>query len=963
MDAARVRHWQETWARAGIATGQRVPSRGKFYALNAYPGPSGFLHVGHLRGYLYTDALHRYHRMLGESVLFPFGIHASGLPAVTFAQRIQNRDPAVVQQLDEAGVSASEREQLADPEAAARFLGENYRAVLRSIGVLFDETTYLTTVDEDYRAFIRWQFRALERARALVRGTYTASVCPVCGPVAVDPSETDLSSGGDAEILRFSTVPFRLEDGRVLLAATLRPETVYGVTNIWLAPGENLVVWHQGERSFLVARPGGERLVDQHGGHLGHEVPASELVGREVEVPLRGTKVPILESRLVDPSVGTGVVMSVPAHAPADAAAIRGLAESVRRSLGEPPVLVEIPTHVKLTASESELQAGSGTPAERALQVAGVTDLGDTEALDQATERLYRLEFVRGLMTVPPLAGIPVREARLRVAETLAQEGPTFELQEFSKPVICRNGHVVVIRKVPDQWFLAYGDPEWKARTRESLVRLVTWPADYARELPSILDWFSDRPCTRKGRWLGTPFPLDPEWIIEPIADSTFYMAYFVVRRFVSTRRLTTSQLTDAFFDYVFRGEGAGEPTVERALLDEVRDEFLYWYPLDFNLGGKEHKRVHFPVFLYTHARLLPADLQPRGIYVNGWITGRGGEKVSKKDVSSKGGRIPPIGLALETWGPDALRLFYAIAASPSQDIVWDPGLVDSATGRLSDVERLVREALQGDSSGPPELDAWLASAMHRAVRDVRAAYDATDLRGAAEITYVGIPALLRRYYARGGTPCGATAEVARGWIRLLAPLTPHLAEELGAGKFPGLVAVERFPKVDEFPRSEAADAHEAFLDRVEEDLRAVLRPAQERGEPAVEEAVFYIAEPWKATVERWVREVVDHGESPNVRDVMARALSEPTVAAHRAEVAKYVQRIAALVRSEPPASGPVVDEEAALRGAEGYLVRRLGFGSVRVVRESEAEEFDPLGRRDRARPGRPAFYLRRGPG
>jgi leucyl-tRNA synthetase len=959
MEATRARHWQEAWSRAGIATGQRVPSRGKFYAVNAYPGPSGFLHVGTVRGLLYTDALHRYHRMLGESVLFPFGIHASGLPAVTFAQRVQNRDPVILQQLEDGGVPPTEWSRLEDPEYVVRFLGESYRSVLRSVGVLFDETTFLTTIDNDYRAFIRWQFRALERSKVLVRGTYTAAVCPVCGPVAVDPSETDLSAGGDAELLRFSTVPFRLDDGRILLAATLRPETVYGVTNLWLAPGETLVVWHEGDHAFLVARPGAERLVEQHGGHLGHEVPASDLVGREVEVPFRKTKVPILESALVAPAVGTGVVMSVPAHAPADEAALRGLPESVRSTLGAPPVLLEIPSRVTLTASETELTAGSGTPAERALRATGAAGLVDTAALEEATERLYRLEFARGQMTVPELAGVPVREARTRVVELLGKDWPTFELQEFSKPVICRNGHTVIIRKVPDQWFLAYSDPDWKERTREAASHLVTWPPDYARELSGILDWFSDRPCTRKGRWLGTPFPLDPEWIIEPIADSTFYMAYFVVRRFVSTGRLTLPQLTEAFFDFVFLGEGPGEPTVDRKLLEEVRAEFLYWYPIDFNIGGKEHKRVHFPVFLYTHARLLPPELQPRGIYINGWITGPSGGKVSKKEVSSKGGRIPPIGTALETWGADALRLFYAIAASPSQDLTWDPTLVDSAVGRLAEVERLIRESA-GDSAGPPELDAWLFSAMHRAVAAVRSAYDATDLRAAAEVTYVGIPALLRRYYARGGVPGEATARVARAWVRMLAPLTPHLAEELGEGKFAGLVAVERFPGVDEFSRSEVADAHEAFLDRVEEDLRAVLRPAEERGEPPVEEAVFYVAEPWKEIVERWLRETVERGEEPNVRDVMARAASDPAVAAHRAEVAKYVQRVGHLVRGETPSTGPRVEEEAALRGAEAYFVRRLGFASVKVVRESEASAIDPLGRRDRARPGRPAFYLRR---
>jgi leucyl-tRNA synthetase len=247
-------------------------------------------------------------------------------------------------------------------------------------------------------------------------------------------------------------------------------------------------------------------------------------------------------------------------------------------------------------------------------------------------------------------------------------------------------------------------------------------------------------------------------------------------------------------------------------------------------------------------------------------------------------------------------------------------------------------------------------------VSTVRAAYRTTDLRAIAETTYVGIPALLRRYYARGGVPGEATARLAGAWVRLLSPLTPHLAEELGDGKFAGLVAVERFPDPEEFPRSELAEAHEAFLDRVEEDLRAVLRPAEERGERPVAEAVFFVAEPWKETVEHWLREAVDRGEEPNLREIMARAGSDPVVAAHRAEVAKYVPRVAPLLRGEPPSAGPRVDEMAALRGAEAYFGRRLGFPSVRVVRESEAGDLDPMGRRERARPGRPAFYLRRSP-
>jgi len=956
MDGARFRHWQDAWARAGIATGQRVPGGGKFYALIAYPGTSGFLHVGHLRAYAYADALHRYHRMLGEAVLFPFGIHASGLPPVAWAQKVKDRDPTTVQQLIDEHVDLEEWTRLEDPEHAARFLGASYRKVLRSIGALVDESTYLTTVDDDYRAFIRWQFRVLRESGALVQGTYFASVCPVCGPVAVDPSETDLSSGGTAEVLRYTTVPFRLEDGRVLLAATLRPETVYGVTNLWLGPSETLVVWHHGSEAYLVAPSGAARLVEQHGGHLGHEVLASELLGRLVAVPLREVRVPIVASSLVVPEVGTGVVMSVPAHAPADAAAIADLPADERSRLGTPPVVLEIPTDTSLTPSETELMAGEGTPADRALRATRAKGLLDPEALTAATERLYRLEFVRGRMTTPSLAGIPVREARERVAEELARTGTSFGLQEFSEPVVCRNGHEVVIRRVPDQWFLRYSDPAWKEATRASLTRLTTWPPEYGQELSGILDWFADRPCTRRGKWLGTPLPFDPSWVVEPIADSTFYMAYFTVRRFVSTGRLSASQLTDAFFDYVFRGVGPGEPTVERSLLEEVRAEFLFWYPLDFNIGGKEHKRVHFPVFLYTHARLLPPELQPKGIYVNGWITGPSGDKLSKKEVSSKGGRIPPIEQALATWGPDALRLFYLIAASPAQDVEWDSGLVDAAAGRLSEVQRLVQETA-GDGAGVPELDAWLYSSMHRLLQRIRTAYEATDLREAAELTYVALPTIVRRYYARGGTPGTATDRVGAAWVRLLAPITPHLAEELAQNRIQGLVATGRFPSPDDFPRSEVAEAREEFLDRVEDDLRAVLRPASERGDPVPGEVIFYVAEPWKRTAEQWMRESVDRGETPSIREVMDRGTGHPEFAAHRAEIAKYVQRVGPLLRSEPPPS-PAVNELETIRAAEGYLVRRFGFRSVSVHRESEAASADPLGRRERARPGRPAFYL-----
>ena len=705
MEKDREAFWQLAWARADLARATADPTREKFYAIVAYPDPSGFLHVGHLRGLAYADFLHRFYRMSGRSVFFPTGTHMTGLPAVTFAQKVRLRDPTMVLELEDQGIPESEWGRLEDPEHAGRFLGRSYLEIYRQFGLLIDERAYITTVNPDYRAFIRWQFRRLDGAGALVQAPHFASVCPVCGPVSVDPSETDLSKGGGAEWIIYHTVPFRLDDGRFLLAATLRPETLYGATNVWIAPGVALVTWHLGVHRFLVTAEGGRRLVEQCGGHLGAEVSTEELRAASAMVPITGRRVPIVLSPLVDPSVGTGVVMSVPAHAPADWLAIQELPDHERHRL--PPVEPILSAALSdLSPSERELMAGEGVPAERAVRATGATRLLDASALQSATERLYRLELARGHMRADLLGGISVAEARTRVAEMLKSEGTAPEVREFSEPVVCRNGHSVIIAKVPDQWFIRYGDPAWKSKDRDLLARLTVRPEEYQRELPGIIDWLSDRPCTRRGRWLGTPFPKDESWLIEPIADSTLYPAYFPIRCFVSDGEVPASALTDAFFDRAILGIGSGEPSLSIEVQDRVRGEFLYWYPLDLNIAGKEHKKVHFPVFLATHALLLPAPLQPKGFFVHGWLTNQQGAKISKKEVSSKGGAIPPLREAFRRWGADALRLFYATASSTSQDVEWDPDLVDATSERLEDFSRLARSGLSDGGGAPPSSNA-----------------------------------------------------------------------------------------------------------------------------------------------------------------------------------------------------------------------------------------------------------------
>ncbi|HKS59636.1 MAG TPA: class I tRNA ligase family protein, partial [Thermoplasmata archaeon] len=626
-----------------------------------------------------------------------------------------------------------------------------------------------------------------------------------------------------------------------------------------------------------------------------------------------------------------------------------------RRQISSIPEIVSLGDPQAWSPSERALMEGSGPPAERAARATRARTLQDREPIGEATERLYRLEFGRGTMTVPALSGLTVPVAREKVREQLRAAGDSFELQAFSEPVICRNGHTVEIHRIPDQWFLRYGLPDWKEKTVGRLAAMRILPRAYAEELPAIFRWYADRPCTRRGRWLGTPFPLDPSWIVEPIADSTFYPAYFIVRRFVTSGQLNPSQLTEAFFDRVFLGRGSGEPRVDAALQQEIREEFLYWYPLDVNVGGKEHKRVHFPVFLYTHADLLSPELQPKSIIVHWWLVGPGGEKVSKKDVGGKGGRIPLLADALDRYGADAIRLYYAQGASPFQDVEWDESRVEEGRARLEELEHLIREALAPGGGGPPELEAWLADGMHRLVGEARTALEAFEFREYAQLVYVAIPAQIRRFQARGGAPGALLQRVGDALLRLLGPVTPFLAEELGAGRFPSLVASAPFPESEEFGVSEVARAEEEALGLLEEDLKNVLRLAENRGE-RVEGLALFVAADWKSPVEAWVRETPKGRGSP-VRLILDRAKAHPELAAFLPEIPTYVNRFHEEIRTAPaPVEG--FRELDFWRQCSGYLSRRFGFGQVTVFPELEAGEADPSGRRSRARPGRPAFYL-----
>ena len=140
----------------------------------------------------------------------------------------------------------------------------------------------------------------------------------------------------------------------------------------------------------------------------------------------------------------------------------------------------------------------------------------------------------------------------------------------------------------------------------------------------STIDWLRNWPCARKSG-MGTKLPWDKEWIVETLSDSTIYMAFYTICQFINSETVKFNQLLPDVFDYVLLGEGSEAHIsklsgIEMKHLKAMRNEFLYWYPVDMRNSAKELIPNHLTFFAFHHAALFEHKHWPRGFSVNGMI-------------------------------------------------------------------------------------------------------------------------------------------------------------------------------------------------------------------------------------------------------------------------------------------------------------------------------------------------------
>jgi leucyl-tRNA synthetase len=329
--------WQEKWAQAGIFRAENQAKKPKYYALDMFPYPSGAgLHVGHLASYTPTDIISRFKRAQGFNVLHPIGYDAFGLPAEQYA--IQT------------GIH---------PAITTEKAIENFRRQLKAFGFSFDWSREISTADPRFYKWTQYIFTKLFEKGLAYQKEVPVNWCPALRTVLANEEVIDgRSERGGHPVIRMpmkqwmlkitdyaerllkdldqldwpertkegqrhwigksegAFVTFALE-GRPesLEVFTTRPDTLYGVTFMVMAPEHALVsalttAAQKAAVTAYVEQAARKSEVDRKAATKKTGV----FTGSYAINPISGEKIPVWIADYVLMDYGTGAIMAVPAH-------------------------------------------------------------------------------------------------------------------------------------------------------------------------------------------------------------------------------------------------------------------------------------------------------------------------------------------------------------------------------------------------------------------------------------------------------------------------------------------------------------------------------------------------------------------------------------------------------------------------------------------------------------------------
>ena len=942
--------WQKKWADEKLFE-SNPNDKEKLFITVAFPYPSGAMHIGHGRTYTVPDVYARFKRMEGYNVLFPMAWHVTGAPVIGIADRIKRKDPWTLNLYENVHrVPKDELPKLEDPEYIVRYFSSEYNEVMHDMGYSIDWRREFRTIDPTYKKFIEWQITTLYEKGLVQRGEHPVKYCPNCdNPVG----DHDLLEGEGVGVNELTLLKFQIDD-KILVTATLRPETIVGATNIWLNPDVEYVLVKANDEKWVITKEAHYNLEQQIKDlDIISEINPNDLIGKMAINPFTGNEIPIFPASFVSASYGSGVVFSEPADAPADYIALKDLKkneELISKYNLEEIIENVVPIPVCTVKGYGEI------PAADIIERLGITDQND-EKLHEATNELYKIQHSKGTIidSIPGFGGKKVRFAREELKEELISKNMATIMYDFAeRPVVCRCGNNCVVKIMDDQWFMKYSNPEWKEKTHEVLNRETIIPPEIKNNFNYYIDWLDDWACSRKVG-LGTRLPWDNKWLIEPLTDSTIYMSYYSIARFL--KDMNPDDLNPAFFDKVYLNKDSDDIKVAPEIVEEIQNEFNYWYPLDWRLSAKDLVGNHLSFLMFHHSAIFPEDKWPKGTVVFGMGLLEGNK------MSSSKGNVILLKDAIEDYTADVVRLFLMASAEPWQDFDWREKEVLGTKRRLEwfrefagKVEEIKGSSLDLTNIEKVELtrtiDLWMISQLNQHIKASTEALEVFQTRKALQESLFLLKKDIDHYLYRVNhlldkkdpAVIYVLSTVLESWIRLLAPFTPHTCEELWStygGK--GFISIAQWPKADESSISLEIEKSEELVQNLIKDINQIKNMVGDEAE----KVHIYLAPDWKWDLYKIANDV----GKPDIGQIMGRAIG-----ANIYDDKKEIAAVAKKVGREMTKTKYVgkINEAQIIDDALEYISNEV---SSEVIIHTD-DSYDPQNKAKNAMPYKPAILI-----
>jgi len=747
--------WQAAWEESDLYHSDIDSAVGpKKYVLEMFPYPSGSPHMGHVRNYTIGDVVARVARMRGYNVLHPMGWDAFGLPAEN-AAILQNSHPA-----------KWTYENIALQEESFKRMGFSY-----------DWKRKIVTCDPEYYKWGQWIFLKMYEQGLVERRKSPVNWCPDCATVLANEQVegdgvcwrcssrvekrdlaqwyfkiTDYGQELLDDLEQLNNWPERVkamqanwigrsaganvvfticdenqqETDQTITVYTTRPDTLFGASFFLLAPEHPLVeeftvgTPYEADVKAVVEASQRETAVERESGIAEKQ---GAFTGRYVVNPINGAKIPVWIANYVLMDYGTGAVMAVPSGDERDFEFAR------QYGLDIPPVvLAENDPLLDTLRHETEL-------------VQSDVDWDESYTGDGVMVQSGRFTGMQGGKN---------SEGVTAVIEALAADG---------------KGEATINFRLRD-WLISrqryWGNPIPMIHCEA--CGIVPVPEE---QLPVVL-------------------PLDVDISAGETLDSTpsFYEVDCPVCGMLAKRETDTMDTFTCSSWYFLRYT---DPQNEQQPF--AKDSADYWMSVDNYIGGIEHAILHllyarFFIKALRDIGMLNFDEPFQNLLTQGMVK-LGGEKMSK----SKGNVISPDEV-VERYGADTVRGYIMFMGPPDKDIDWSPDGVEGMYRFLGRVWRLMGEYVDSDGfsttmdavNNTAELsdaEKTLRLNTHRLIKkatdDVERQQFNTAIAALMELTN----ALYDFKKQENWTQSAHAAEAIDCLLKMLAPIAPHIAEEL----------------------------------------------------------------------------------------------------------------------------------------------------------------------------------------